>query len=92
MEKLKKRLLDRISQSMPDLTSGQVVTSARHLQKLKNSMKSINSSEIKLTKNASPELTAFDLRQAAEALSEITGRIYNDDILGQIFSKFCIGK
>ncbi len=92
IEKLKKQFLDRISQSMPDLTSGQVVTSARHLQKLKSSMKCLKTAEIKLNKNASPELTAFDLRQAAEALSEITGRIYNDDILGQIFSKFCIGK
>ena len=92
MEKLKKQFLKRISQSMPDLTSGQVVTSARHLQKLKSSMKCLKSAETKLNKNASPELTAFDLRLAADALSEITGRIYNDDILGQIFSKFCIGK
>ncbi len=92
IEKLQKNLLDRISKSMPDLTSGQVVTSVRHAQKLKNSLKCLKSAEIKLSKNVSPELTAFDLRQAADALSEITGRIYNDDILGQIFSKFCIGK
>ncbi len=92
IEKLQRTLLDRINKSMPDLTSGQVVTSARHQQKLKSSLKCLKSAEIKINKNASPELTAFDLRQAADALSEITGRIYNDDILGQIFSKFCIGK
>ena len=92
IEKLKKALLNRISQSLPDLTSGQIVTSARHLQKLKDSMKSMKSAENNLNKDASPELIAFDLRRAAEALAEITGRIYNDDILGQIFSKFCIGK
>ncbi len=92
IEKLRKQLLRRISDSMPDLTSGQLVTSARHLQKLKNSMKSIKTAKLKLNKNASPELTAFDLRLGADALAEITGRIYNDDILGQIFSKFCIGK
>jgi tRNA modification GTPase len=69
-----------------------VVTSARHIQKLKRSLKSVNAARLKLKQNASPELTAFDLRQAADSLAEITGRIYNDDILGQIFSKFCIGK
>jgi len=89
---LKQELLNRIMETMPDLTSGQIVTSARHVQKLKGALKSIKAARAKLKKNASPELTAFDLRLAADSLSEITGRIYNDDILGQIFSKFCIGK
>jgi tRNA modification GTPase len=40
----------------------------------------------------SPELTAFDLRQAVIALEEITGRIYTEDILGEVFSRFCVGK
>ncbi len=92
IEKLKKELLKKISASMPDLTSGQIVTSARHQQKLKESLKCVKAASLKLRQNASPELTAFDLRQAADSLAEITGRIYNDDILGQIFSKFCIGK
>ena len=45
-----------------------------------------------MAENQSPELTALDLRLAAGELAEITGRIYNEDILGQIFSKFYIGK
>jgi len=92
LKKFKNELLERINVSMPDLTSGQIVTSARHKQKLRDSLKNTRAAAIKLKKSASPELTAFDLRQAAEALAEITGRIYNDDILGQIFAKFCIGK
>lgn len=90
--KLKKEMLKRVNDSMPDLTSGQIVTSARHQQKLKEALKRIKTTAIKLKQNASPELTAFDLRQAADSLAEITGRICNDDILGRIFSKFCIGK
>ncbi|MCP4669243.1 MAG: hypothetical protein GY849_23165, partial [Deltaproteobacteria bacterium] len=35
---------------------------------------------------------AFELRQGIEALDEITGRVYNEEILGKIFSSFCIGK
>ncbi len=85
-------LINRIAESMPDLTSGLVVTSARHEQKLKSALDEINQAKLKLAENLSPELTALDLRQAANELAEITGRIYNEDILAQIFSKFCIGK
>jgi tRNA modification GTPase len=38
------------------------------------------------------ELIAEDLRQAQNALGEITGQVTSDDLLGQIFSSFCIGK
>ncbi|MBS1568046.1 MAG: tRNA uridine-5-carboxymethylaminomethyl(34) synthesis GTPase MnmE, partial [Bacteroidetes bacterium] len=40
----------------------------------------------------SGELLATDLRQAQYHLGEITGKITADDLLGSIFSKFCIGK
>jgi tRNA modification GTPase len=39
-----------------------------------------------------PELRAEDLRRAAHALGRITGRVDVDDVLGRIFSAFCIGK
>jgi tRNA modification GTPase len=39
-----------------------------------------------------PELLAEDLRQAQQALETITGRFTADDLLGHIFSSFCIGK
>jgi tRNA modification GTPase len=38
------------------------------------------------------ELVSIDVRTAADALGEITGAITTDEILGQIFSQFCIGK
>jgi tRNA modification GTPase len=38
------------------------------------------------------ELAAEELRQAQRALGEITGEVTSDDILGEIFSRFCIGK
>jgi tRNA modification GTPase len=41
---------------------------------------------------ASPELLAEELRLAQEALNEITGEFTSDDLLGEIFSRFCIGK
>jgi len=40
----------------------------------------------------SPELAAEDVRLAARALGRVTGRIDAEDILDQVFAKFCIGK
>ena len=92
VDSFKSLLVNAIAESMPDLTSGLVVTSARHRQKLKSALAEIEQAKSKLAESQSPELTALDLRLAAGELAEITGRIYNEDILGQIFSKFCIGK
>ena len=84
--------MEIINEQMPDLTAGLVVTSARHRQKLDEAAGALQGAEEKLNLGESPEIVAFDLRQTAGALAEITGRIYNEDILGQIFAKFCIGK
>lgn len=89
---LKKKLLECINERMPDLTSGVVVTSARHQQKLQAALKNLRRAKTKMKSGESPELTAFELRQAANAIDEITGKVYTEDILERIFSRFCIGK
>ena len=89
---LKNKISEIINESMPDLTSGLVVTSARHRQKLMTALKYLKKAKIKIKTDETPELTAFELRQALNALEEITGKVYNEDILDRIFSKFCIGK
>ncbi|MDZ4722583.1 MAG: tRNA uridine-5-carboxymethylaminomethyl(34) synthesis GTPase MnmE [candidate division Zixibacteria bacterium] len=92
IEELKTALLACIEQKMPDLTSGLVVTSARHRHKLALAQDSLASAMVKLTAGASPELIAFDLRESINSLDEIIGKVYTEDILGEIFSRFCIGK
>lgn len=89
---LKQLIVKRIEEKMPDLTSGLVVTSARHKEKLSRAVRQLKKAERKLKKGESPELTAFDLNQAKQALDEITGHVYTEDILGRIFSTFCVGK
>ncbi len=63
----------------------------RHIQALSQAEQSLQSAAAQL-QNQAPELVAEDLRQAQNSLSEITGEFSSDDLLGEIFSSFCIGK
>lgn len=63
----------------------------RHLQALSLAQQAIKSAGYQLNHQA-PELVAEDLRQAQSRLSEITGEFTSDDLLGEIFGSFCIGK
>jgi len=89
---LKKELIRRVSGDMPDLTDRLVVTSERHRTKLAGSLKSLRRTAKGIKDDISPELIAFELNQAVNEIDEITGRIYNEEILDRIFSQFCIGK
>lgn len=63
----------------------------RHLQALSLAQQSVANAASQLS-NQAPELVAEDLRQAQTSLSEITGEFSSDDLLGEIFGSFCIGK
>lgn len=64
----------------------------RHLEALDRASTSIEHGRAQLTLAGAGELLAEDLRQAQQALGEITGAFSSDDLLGRIFSSFCIGK
>jgi tRNA modification GTPase len=64
----------------------------RHLEALDQGRALIESALLQLQNNRAGELVAEDLRQAQNALGEITGQVTSDDLLGKIFSSFCIGK
>lgn len=64
----------------------------RHLDALERAQSFLNSGKAQLQGYAAGELLAEDLRQAQNSLSEITGEFTPDDLLGRIFSSFCIGK
>ncbi|MDC2995703.1 tRNA uridine-5-carboxymethylaminomethyl(34) synthesis GTPase MnmE [Flavobacteriaceae bacterium] len=70
-----------------------VITNSRHLEALKNSLNAIESVKKGLKDGISGDLLSIDLNDAIINISIITGKIDIDqDILGSIFSKFCIGK
>lgn len=64
----------------------------RHLQALQQASVSLEHGRSQLTVLGAGELLAEDLRMAQQALGEITGAFTPDDLLGRIFSSFCIGK
>ncbi len=68
------------------------VSNQRHYEALKLLLDSIHSTEQGLTNNLPSDLIASDIRTCLHHLGEITGEISTEEILGNIFSKFCIGK
>lgn len=64
----------------------------RHLEALQQASASLEHGRSQLTLAGAGELLAEDLRQAQQSLGEITGAFSSDDLLGRIFSSFCIGK
>ncbi len=69
-----------------------MLTELRHKLALEVAGDSLNSFLGLLNKGESPEFLSIDLRTALDSLGEITGEVTTEDILGRIFSKFCIGK
>ena len=64
----------------------------RHLEALEQASASLDAGAEQLEHMGAGELLAEDLRQAQQALGEITGTVTSDALLGRIFSSFCIGK
>src|SRR5690606_14954481 len=64
----------------------------RHLDALRLADEYLHHGHAQLTQAGAGELLAEDLRLAQQALGEITGAFTSDDLLGRIFSSFCIGK
>ena len=91
LQLLREQLLSAVGwQSAPE---GVYMARERHVQALAKVQENLSAAAAQLqTSSPALDLLAEDLRQAQNALSEITGQFTADDLLGEIFSKFCIGK
>lgn len=69
-----------------------VITRARHREALQRGYNYLSQARQSLCANEGPELAAEDVRLAIRALGEIVGRVGVEDVLGAVFSQFCIGK
>ncbi|MDA9362467.1 tRNA uridine-5-carboxymethylaminomethyl(34) synthesis GTPase MnmE [Flavobacteriaceae bacterium] len=87
---LKKRLINEINILNPYTDT--VISNSRHYEALMNALKAIEEVNNGLKSDISGDLLSVDIRKSIEHLAEITGEITNDDVLGNIFANFCIGK
>lgn len=89
-----KHLQEHLKQSagFSSQSEGSFTARRRHLEALKRAQQALSSGRLQLVEFNAGELLAEDLRLAQESLGEITGKFTPDDLLGEIFGSFCIGK
>lgn len=86
-------LLDRLADAIGALASeeNEIAARSRHIEALELAAGALERA-LEITEQGEPELVAEELANAQEAIGTITGRVTRDDLLGRIFSTFCIGK
>ena len=90
-----KELTSSISTIYRDMDTGTettLVTNIRHLEALKSAKESLLRVRLAIDSKVPTDLVSQDLREVLYHLGTITGEITTDEVLGNIFSKFCIGK
>lgn len=93
LDELRKALVSSVAEAGKWSREGDVlVTHQRHHDALLRAQKNLGSARESLAAGASNEFLAVDIRGALDNLGEIVGTVTTDDILNDIFSKFCIGK
>ena len=90
LEELRTMLVFMASEDVPE--DGTVVTNARHAAALHSSAAALADVISALDRGIPGDLLAEDLRSALESLGTITGEISSDEVLGEIFGRFCVGK
>ena len=86
---LKNIIVENLNQNFSDKL---IITNSRHYSALSLAKKEINNVKEGLKNNVPSDLLTIDLNQVIYHLGEVTGEVTNDDVLSNIFSKFCIGK
>jgi tRNA modification GTPase len=91
LDELRKQLVEKV---MNETASSQdvVVSNSRHYASLTRANEALLQGLTGLDNGITGDFIAMDIRQALHHLGELTGQITTDDLLGNIFSKFCIGK
>jgi tRNA modification GTPase len=69
-----------------------IITNTRHYDSLLKALEEISKVNYGIQTNLPSDLMAIDIRQALYYFGEITGEVTNDELLGNIFANFCIGK
>ncbi|MCG2676355.1 tRNA uridine-5-carboxymethylaminomethyl(34) synthesis GTPase MnmE [bacterium] len=92
LKRLEKMIIDLIFEGGVTPSDRTLVTNIRHKDALERTRKSLENMIESIKKDMSAEFISVDLKAALNSLGEITGKTVTEDILDEIFSRFCIGK
>ncbi|MFD1187587.1 tRNA uridine-5-carboxymethylaminomethyl(34) synthesis GTPase MnmE [Pontibacter rugosus] len=92
LDELKQALVEKVNLGKLNTQSQTIVTNLRHVDSLNKTYAALDDVLHGLALGISNDLVAADIRRALYSLGEITGEITTDDLLENIFTKFCIGK
>jgi tRNA modification GTPase len=92
LDPLRQAIREALDLGEADWGEHAVAINTRHRDCLRRADESLVAAGVLLESGAAPELAALELRGALEALGEIAGKVDSEEILGAIFSRFCIGK
>lgn len=92
LEELEQRVLNKIFHGTPQPKESIIVTNRRHVEHIKKADNLLIEAISLINSKHPPEVLALVLKEAANELSSIIGQVTTDDILSEVFSRFCIGK
>ena len=92
IEKLYNRMLNLFTNKEIKVENAEIITNIRHKDAISDALKSIISAENTINDGMTIDITAIYFKEAIENLNKITGEDVTDDIINDIFSKFCLGK
>ena len=87
-----KKILSLYVKNLSPSAGNTIITNIRHYEALNNALQALEKVEEGMQIHLSGDLLAIDIRETLYHLGSITGAVSNDELLGNIFSSFCIGK
>ena len=92
LEELYEQILKMFKLNEIEINDGEVITNIRHKNRIRKSIDALKQAEQGLEIEMPIDVVAVSLKEALEDLSEITGENVTEDIINNIFSRFCLGK
>ena len=92
LEDLYEQILKMFKLSEIEINDGEVITNIRHKNQIRKTIDSLEQAKHGIEEEMPIDIIAVSLKEALEDLSEITGENVSEDIINNIFAKFCLGK
>jgi tRNA modification GTPase len=92
IDALRSAMRDAVWSGTASPNQAMVAINARHQSCFQRALEALDRAQSALQRREAPEFIALDLREGLQAVGEVTGRVDVEEILGAVFSQFCIGK